>query len=285
MIYNPRSGDKSFKHKLDTIIDKLQKGGYETTVFRTGSVEDIYLAVANSQGYNCILVSGGDGTINHAANAMVKEKLDLPLGIFPAGTANDFATHLQIPKNIIEDCRIINSGKVSEICLGSINERYFVNVAAAGLLTDISQNIDINLKNTLGKVAYYIKGIEKLPEFKPVEVLVRTEEKIIKERLYLFVVLNGPMAGGLTIAPEEAAEIDELSFVGIKACNLLELFNLFIKLLRYEHLENSNVIYLKGKEFHIECLEQIETDVDGERGPEFPLTIKISDKKLKVFVP
>ena len=56
-------------------------------------------------------------------------------------------------------------------------------------------------------------------------------------------------------------------------------------MLRSEHLENSNVIYLKGKEFTVECNENIETDIDGEIGPKFPLNIRLSSKTLKVFTP
>jgi diacylglycerol kinase (ATP) len=284
LIYNPKSGDKSFKHKLDTIIDKLQKGGYELTTLRTGSIEDIYEGLKDAREYDCILASGGDGTINHVVNAMAKNNLDIPLGVFPAGTANDFANHLRIPKNVADVCKIINDGKTAEICLGEVNGRYFVNVAAAGLLTDISQKIDINLKNTLGKMAYYIKGLEKLPEFKPIEITIKSGDTVIKEKLFLFVLLNGSMAGGITLAPDASVEAEELSFVGIKSCNLLDLFNLFIKLIRYEHLESNHVIYLRGKEFLIDCSDKIDTDIDGEKGPEFPLDIKVSNKKLKVFV-
>lgn len=285
LIYNPNSGDKSFKHKLDIIIDKLQKDNYEVTAYRTMSLEGIYENIKDSKNYDCMLVAGGDGTINHVVNAMIQNDINLPLGIFPCGTANDFAEHLKIKKNILDACKTIISGKTTEICLGKINDRYFVNVAAGGLLTDISQQIDINMKNTLGKMAYYIKGIEKLPEFRPINITVMNEGKVMKEKVFLFVILNGSMAGGLTLAPNSSADDASLNFIGIKICNIIDLFNLFIKILRREHLESNNVIYVKGSEFVVECDENIETDIDGEIGPEFPLNIRLSSKKLKVFTP
>lgn len=285
IIYNPNSGDKSFKNKLDMIIEKLQKGGYEVTPFRTNSIDAIYENIAASKEYDCILISGGDGTINHVVNAMVQNEIDVPIGIFPAGTANDFAAHLKITKNISEACKIIVNGNTTEICLGKINDRYFVNVAAGGLLTDISQKIDINMKNTLGKMAYYIKGIEKLPEFRPITITVKNKDTVITERVFLFVILNGSMAGGFTLAPDSTADDASLNFIGIKTCNIIDLFNLFIKMLRGEHLESNRVIYVKGDEFVVECDENIETDIDGELGPHFPLNIRLSSKKLRIFTP
>lgn len=285
LIYNPYSGDTTFKNKLDLAIDKLQNAGYEVTPYRSKSPADIHESMKYAKDYDCIIVSGGDGTINHVINAMINNDIDLPIGIIPAGTANDFAGHLGIPKKISKALDIIANGKTSQIDIGKINNTYFVNVAAGGLLTDVSQKIDINLKNTLGKMAYYIKGIEQLPNFRPVNISIKHDEGIIEDSVYLFLILNGSTAGGFKLAPDSTANDETLNLIAIKACNIVELFNLFIKMLKGEHLGSSSIIYLRGKEFTIDCKENIETDVDGEAGPSFPINIRLSSKKLKVFTP
>lgn len=285
LIYNPYSGNKAFKSRLDIVVDKLQKGGYEVTLYRTMSIDGIYETMKRNVNYDCIITSGGDGTLNHVINAMAQNNIDVPVGILPSGTANDFANHLNIPKDVARACDVIVEGNTTEFDLGKINDRYFINVAAAGLLTDVSQKIDINLKNTLGKMAYYIKGIEQLPNFRAIPITIKYENKIINDMVYLFVILNGSTAGGFRLAPESTADDGNLNLVAIKACNVVELFNIFIKMLKGYHLGDSNVIYLKGKEFLIESRENIEADVDGEAGPHFPLDIKISDRKVRVFTP
>ncbi|TDT60888.1 YegS/Rv2252/BmrU family lipid kinase [Fonticella tunisiensis] len=285
LIYNPYSGDRSFRYELDQVLERMQAGGYELTIHRTMSVEDIYNTLKVSNDYDCILASGGDGTINHVINAMLKNGVDLPVGILPSGTANDFGGHIGIPKNIGKACDIITGGKISRIDLGIINDRYFVNVASAGLLTDVSQKIDINMKNTLGKLAYYIKGIEQIPNFRAIPIKIRHEGKIIEEMIYLFLILNGSTAGGFKLAPDSTANDGMLNLIAIKACNIVELFNLFIRMLKGEHLGSNNIIYLKGKEFTIECSDDIETDIDGETGPSFPLNITVSPQRLRIFVP
>ncbi|GFR35402.1 YegS/Rv2252/BmrU family lipid kinase [Thermobrachium celere] len=285
LIYNPYSGDRSFRNRLDSVIDKLQSAGYEVTPYRTMSIEDIYESVKRSKEYDAILISGGDGTINHVINAMVQNNIDVPVGIFPYGTANDFASHLGIPRKITQACDIIAKGKLTQFDLGKINDRYFINVAAGGLLTDVSQKIDINMKNTLGKVAYYLKGIEQLPNFRSIPIKITCDDKVIEENIYLFVILNGSSAGGFKLAPDATANDELLNLIAIKQCSLVDLFNLFIKMLKGEHLESNNVIYLRSKNFKIECYENIETDIDGEVGPNFPLDISISSKKIKIFTP
>jgi diacylglycerol kinase (ATP) len=285
LIYNPYSGDRTFRTKLDTAIDRLQKGGYEVTLHRTTSVESIYETLMHSNHFDAIITSGGDGTINHVVNAMIKNGINAPVGIIPSGTANDFAGHLGITKRVSQACDIIAKGKTSEIDIGEINDRYFINVAAGGLLTDVSQKIDINLKNTLGKMAYYIKGIEQIPNFRPISTRIKCGKEIVEEPIYLFAILNGSTAGGFRLAPDATARDQTLNLIAIKSGNIVELFSLFIKMLKGEHLGCNNIIYMRGKEFTIECAQNVETDVDGESGPPFPLNVRISNKKLKFFVP
>jgi diacylglycerol kinase (ATP) len=285
LIYNPYSGDRSFRTKIDTAIDRLQRGGYEVTLHRTTSVESIYETMSNSRCFDAIIASGGDGTINHVINAMIQNNVYAPVGIIPSGTANDFAGHLGIPKRVSQACDIIAKGKTSDIDIGEINDRYFINVAAGGLLTDVSQKIDINLKNTLGKMAYYIKGIEQIPNFRAIPTRIKCGDIVIEEPIYLFTILNGSTAGGFRLAPDATARDQTLNLIAIKSGNIVELFNLFIKMLKGEHLGSNNIIYMRGKEFTIECEQNVETDVDGEVGPEFPINVRISNKKLKFFVP
>lgn len=285
LIYNPFSGKRVFGNRLDLVIHKLQSGGYEVTPIRTTKIEDIYNSMKNAQGYDCIITSGGDGTINQVINAMMKNNINVPIGILPSGTANDFANHLNLPKHTSEACDVIINNKISEFDLGKINDKYFINVAAGGLLTDVSQKIDTNLKSTLGKMAYYIKGIEQIPNFRAIPISINCDGETINEMIYLFVILNGSSAGGFKLAPNSTANDGILDLVAIRSCNMMELFNLFISTLKGEHLENNNIIYLRGKKFIIQCDEKVETDIDGETGPKFPMYVSVSSKKLKVFTP
>lgn len=288
LIYNPGSGDRSFKNRLDHIIEIFQKEDYQVIPYKTLGVMDIQSGVRKTldDDYYAIAVAGGDGTMNMVVNAMMKYGLKLPVGIFPWGTSNDLAAYFDIPRDINKCCTNILNGKVRSIDLGLINGRYFINVAAGGLLTDVPQKVDINLKNTLGKLAYYLKGIEQIPNFKPVKAQIFANGKYTVENIFLFLVFNGCSAGGFEMLAKDALIDDgKLDVIAVKSCLLMDLIGLFIKILRGEHLNDSNIIYFRTDHLSINCNADIETDIDGEYGPGFPVDISVVPKAISIFVP
>lgn len=287
------SGDKTFKNHLDVFIKKFQQEGYEVSIFRSfrkGDMGEEGLNGVNNEEYDSVIVSGGDGSINEVVEGMIKKDISIPLGILPFGTANDFATHIGMPlKRLEECCDIILRKRIKKIDVGQANGQYFINVCGAGLLTNVSQNININFKNVLGKMAYYIKGIEQLPNFKPIPVRISTKNEVLLEDIYLFLILNGKSAGGFDKLAKNAVLDDGLlDLLVIKATPLHELMLLFIKILQGEHLSDRNIIHLKEKYFRIECLSShksfYQSDIDGEKGPHLPLEISVLPQRLPVYV-
>lgn len=288
LIYNPISGDRSFKNRLDHVVEEFQKEGFQVIPYKSIGSDGVEKAVSlmNEDDYYALAVAGGDGTLNRVINAMKNNNIDLPVGIFPWGTANDLAAYFGIKRDIKKCCVNIINGKTKSIDLGTINGRYFINVASGGLLTDVSQKIDINLKNSLGKLAYYIKGIEQIPNFRPIPVVMETEKEIINDNIYLFLVFNGCSAGGFDMLAKDALIDDgKLDVIAIKACAVMDLVPLLIKILRGEHLNDSNIIYIRTDRIKINCQYDIETDIDGESGPCFPVEIGVLPKAVNVFVP
>ena len=291
LIYNPYSGSKTFKFDLDICISVFQKAGYEVHIFRTiksGDIREHILTM--DMDYDLIVVSGGDGTINIVVNAMMERNMDIPLGVIPSGTANDFATFLGLKTgNVEECCNVITTEKPKKIDIGIVNGQYFINVCAGGLFTNVSQNVDKDLKHALGSLSYYIKGIEQLTNFKKIPFRITTEQEVVEEDLYLFLVLNSAGTGGFNhIAPSASITDGMFDFVGIKAKPVIELPKLFFKIFNGEFVKDSGVLYLKRKQFQIECLDienlQFhETTVDGELGPAMPLNITVIPRKLGIF--
>jgi diacylglycerol kinase (ATP) len=214
---------------------------------------------------------------------MAKVGVSIPIGILPVGTANDFGKFLGMPSNIEKACRQILSSEVTAVDLGSINDKYFVNVASTGLFTDVSQKTDVNLKNTIGKLAYYLKGLEELPNFRKLAIKITSKEVEFEGFMYFMLVFNGKTAGNFNLATRADATDGELDVIIFKAIPIIELIPLFVKVLRGEHLDSENVIYFKTNELYVQCEEDILTDIDGEKGPDFPLSISCKKGALKVL--
>lgn len=283
-IYNPFSGENVILEQLDKVIKIHQQHGYSVVPYRIDKESDVGEALDYiDDEYYYILIAGGDGTVDSVVNAMKERNIDLPIGILPVGTANDFAKFIGIPQDVGKACIQILKSRPKKVDIGRINQKYFVNVASTGLFTDVSQKTDANLKNTIGKLAYYLKGIEQLPNFRKLKVKITSKDFEYDGHMYLMLVFNGQTAGNFKLARKADVTDGYLDVIVFKAVSIKDLIPLFIKVLRGEHLDSSKVIYYKTKDLMIETLEDIATDIDGEKGPDFPLHIKCVKGGIKVL--
>lgn len=284
-IYNPFSGENSIISEIDKVVAVHQKQGYTVVPFRISfdcTISDAFIDI--HEGYSYILIAGGDGTVDNVVNAMKDKNIKLPIGILPTGTANDFAKNIAMPMDVEKACEKIINSQPKKIDVGSINNKYFINVASTGLFTDVSQKTDVNLKNTMGKLAYYIKGLEQLPNFRSLKIKVNSTEAQYNGDMYLMLIFNGQTAGNFKLAYKAEITDGLLDVIIIKAGHIKEIVSLFIKILRGDHLENSNeLIYFKTNRLEIECHEDIVTDIDGEKGPDFPLLIECIQGGIEVL--
>jgi len=113
LIYNPHSGDGRFRDSLDDCAEVFYNAGCETHLVRAVNKDILDASVAAmDDDYTALVVAGGDGTINLVVNALKRHGKNIPLGIIPAGTANDFASHLKIPKDPVDAVKSIANGVI-----------------------------------------------------------------------------------------------------------------------------------------------------------------------------
>ena len=283
-IYNPFSGEGIILNKIDKIIEMHEERDYQIVPFRISKNKGIKEALEIvDESYSYILIAGGDGTVDILINAMKEKGLNLPIGILPVGTANDFGKFINMPRDVEGALKKILSSEPVAVDIGRVNQKYFINVASTGLFTDISQKTDVNLKNTIGKLAYYLKGIEELPNFRKLKVKITSKELTYDGDMYLLLVFNGQTAGNLKLATRADVRDGFLDVIVIKAVPVYEILPLFIKILKGEHLDSEKVIYFKTNNVLIESDEDIVTDIDGEKGPGFPLRIECIKGGIKVL--
>lgn len=288
LFYNPVAGGGKFKHKLDSVVHHFQNAGLQIIPWRLVSNNKIIELAGkiNPAEYHSIVAAGGDGTIHGVVNAMMKLNINLPLGIFPEGTVNDVASYLNIPGEIDRYCETITSGNLSTIDLARVNDDYFINVASAGLLTQAAHEVDHHLKNVLGKIAYYLKTLEKLPKIQPLQLHVNADGQVYDMEIMLFVVLNGGTAGGFQgLVPEANMNDGILDFLAIKPVAIHRFTQLLYNFSRGLHLKDDNVICFQAKHLQIDVEPRIVTDLDGEKGPDFPWEISVCPNALQIWTP
>ena len=285
-IYNPFAGDHYIVDQLDELIALHQEYGYFLVPCRLDNHVDMAKAMEDiKDGYHHILIAGGDGTVDILVNHMMDNGVNLPVGILPMGTANDYAKFIKIPKDIPEALKKMFTLPPKAMDLGKINDKYFLNVASTGLLTDVSQRTHGELKNAFGKLAYYIKGIEQIPSFRKIPVTVTSKDGNFDGDMYALLVFNGRTAGNMDFAYKSKADDGLLEVILIKA-NFKDLVAALPRFIRGDHLDGpvNGLLYFRTDELTIETTDElIVSDIDGERGPDFPLHIQCINQGITIL--
>lgn len=284
-IYNPNSGDKKIIYKLDEIISKYQSNGYIIVPYRISKNSKIEEGLKDiDEGYEHILIAGGDGSIDRLVNYMKKNNIDIPIGILPTGTANDFANVLNIPTDIDKAIERIMNSKPKYIDLGMINEDYFINIASTGMFTDVSQRVDANLKNSIGRISYIIKGIEDALHLRQFRINVKSRELEYNGDMYLILILNGRTAGNISFAHNAMLDDGYLDVIIFKAMPIPKSIPVLLDIIKGSPIDkHDEIIYFKTDELYVDCSDGIVTDIDGERGPDFPLNIKCIKNGIRIL--
>lgn len=288
LFYNPVAGEGRFKYKLDKVIHSFQTHGLQLEPWRINSNKDIMTQMADlhSDCYHTIIAAGGDGTINGVVSAMLKCGFNVPLGIFPEGTSNDLAAYLGISREVRDYCQVITQGHTLGCDVGRVNDEYFVNVASAGFLTETAHEVDYRLKNALGRMAYYLKAMEKLPRLKPFRLDVTIDDKQFELDALLFILLNGGNAGGFKdILPPGSMCDGQMDFLAIKPVPAHILGRVVANLYRKRLLEGDGVFYCQGQRINISLQPQTPTDLDGEIGPDLPWNVEVIPQAIQIRIP
>lgn len=288
IIYNPSSGRQLIQWKLDNICKMLIDNGYTISMFKTKKKDDAVNETIKccQEDWDLIIACGGDGTVNEVAKGIVMGGRKIPVAILAAGTVNDFATYMGLPRTSRSFFDMIENGKAIDVDLGKVNDEYFVNVAASGLLTNVGYQVQPEIKAILGRTAYYLEGLKEIPKqkFKPIKVSFESDEYTMEEDILLFLITNSSSIGGFKkLAPEANVSDGYLDSIIIKKSEVQDLVSIFINIFSGDHINHPNVEYFKTKKIAISTEEDVPIDIDGEYGGKLPATFEVVPHSFKIL--
>ncbi|PAQ16742.1 diacylglycerol kinase [Bacillus sp. FJAT-42315] len=289
IIYNPTSGRELFKKSLPEVLQKLEQAGYEASTHATVGEGDATRAarIAVERKYDVVIAAGGDGTLNEVVNGLAEQEYRPKFGVIPMGTTNDFARALHIPRDNIQGAvDVIVNGDTIPVDIGRMNDRYFINIAGGGRLTELTYEVPSKLKTMLGQMAYYLKGMEMLPSIKASEVKIEYDGKLFEGEVMLFLIaLTNSVGGFEKLAPDSSVNDGLFSLLILKKTNLAEFIRIASLALRGEHLQDDHVIYTKANRIKVHSPEKVLINLDGELGGASPADFENLYRHLEVFVP
>nr|WP_295974370.1 diacylglycerol kinase [uncultured Bacillus sp.] len=288
VIYNPTSGRESFKKHLSEVLNILENAGYETSCHATTGAGDaaVEARLAVERRFDLVVAAGGDGTINEVVNGMAEQEYRPRLGVIPVGTTNDFARALQIPRDIVAATEIIAKGDTIPVDIGRMDNKYFINIAGGGRLTELTYDVPSKLKTMLGQLAYYLKGMEMLPSLKATKVRIEYDGKLFEGEVMLFLVaLTNSVGGFEKLSPNSSINDGMFSLLILKDTNLADFIRIASLAIRGEHINDPNVLYTKANRIKVTSDEKVQLNLDGEFGGLLPAEFENLYRHFEVFVP
>lgn len=269
-IYNPRAGKSQIRSNLLDMIDIFVKAGYEVTAYPTQAQGDGIRAVTERQigYYDMIACSGGDGTLDEVVTGMMRCEKRLPIGYVPAGTTNDFAGSLGIPRSMEKAARVIVDGRSFRCDVGGFNENIFVYIAAFGLFTDVSYETRQDMKNVLGHMAYVLEGMRKLSKVRSYTMKVTSGDRAIEGDFIFGMITNSLSVGGFKKITGDNVKLDDGVFEVTlikRPGNPVEL-NTIMAAMVNRNIDTDLMECFTASELQIESTEEIAWTLDGEFG-------------------
>src|SRR5699024_1779069 len=148
---------------------------------------------------------------------------------------------------------------------------YFVNIAGGGDLTELTYDVPSKMKAAIGQLAYYIKGIEKLPSLKPVSTTIEYDDQEYEGDIMLFLVANTNSVGGFEkLAPGALIDDGYFDLIIMKKTNMPEILRIASPGMREPHIAKDSIMYTQAKRIKVTSKEKMLLNIDGEFGRELP---------------
>jgi diacylglycerol kinase (ATP) len=292
LIYNPTAGAlRRDPGQIDRLIADLRLQGIEVSPLKTeyaGHATE-FARAAVSERTDLVIVCGGDGTINEAAQSLIGT--ETALAVWPCGTANVLAEELRLPRSTQALTELIADGKMRTISVGralkpeSGWQRYFLLMAGIGLDATIVQGVDLNLKRLTGIGAYLASGIDYLARL-PITPFSLDFNGQSHESTFAVIANAAHYAVWFTIAPEAKMDDENLDICLFNARSRLAYLGYAFLSISGKHTRRSGVIYQPTSEVikansNDAALVQLDGDVVGH----LPMQFEIVPHALRVIAP
>lgn len=292
-IINPSSGQNVLQEKLDTLIGQLvlRKLVNHIDTFYTEKYLDAYnkALLVDEQFYDFLVVVGGDGTINEVIRGLASANKKIPLFLMAAGTVNDFANYLKLPKDVEGICKIIEDFYVIDSDIGKMNDVYFTNVCAAGMFSNIAYTVGKNEKKLLGPFAYYIQGFIDFPNQiqtnMKLSISFDSKETFDCDALLILIANTNRIGGFEDIMPQASIQDGLLDVFIVKKCNIADLAVIYKDYLMKKHIDSPFIIYKQVTSIDVLSYNDAgNIDIDGEDGGHFPIHASIYPQSIRLLV-
>ncbi len=290
-LYNPKSGKGKIGRKIEGIGRRLREIFGEVTIEAPKSAEEMTARASFwARRAEALVFAGGDGTFHAVLRGVVGT--GVALGYIPAGTCNDAAGNLGIPKNVRGALNVIARGRTARIdCMRLNGEDYALSIAAAGSLTRVTYETAQSKKKRLGWLAYALGAWRRLWRAEGFYAEAAGGGARIEGNFALAFVLNGKKLARFSAGRGASMRdgVCEAAFIRREGASLREKWGTAVALGRVllfgMKRGGRRVATLRGARMTVRTAEGVVWDFDGERGTGGDLDVEVVRGAVKVFCP
>ncbi len=287
-IMNPKAGRTTLKNSLVDVLEVFCNNDYDVRTYLTKSADDAERVVAEEGvGYDVIVCAGGDGTLGNTVAGFMKSGLKVPLGYIPCGSTNDFARSMEIPMTAVEAAEMVVGAEPFSVDIGSLNDKYFVYVAAFGVFSDTSYATPQNMKNILGHAAYVLQGIKSIANIPSYKMKITIDGEIQEGEFIFGMVSNSISVGGFKSITRKGVEFDDGLFEGVLIRTIKTPADLerVVRALLTGDISEKSMVSFRASNVLFEAEDPVAWTCDGEFGGEYKNTsIDIHRRAIDLLV-
>lgn len=238
---------------------------------------------AVAAGTGALVACGGDGVVNTALQAVAETKT--PFGVIPAGTGNDHARMLGIPRHDpIAAARVVLDGAVRPIDLGRVGDRWFGTAFAGGFDALVTERTN-RLKWPRGELRYNLAMLVELAALRPLEYDLELDGRRVSTRAILVAVGNGQTyGGGMRICPDAAPDDGMFDVTVIRPVRRDQLVRLLPGIYPGTHVEHRQVATYRASRVRLSTTG-VTGHADGEPFAKLPVTCNCVPLAANAIVP
>ena len=288
-IVNPVAGRKLYKKVFPEMIQEFMEAGYLVTTYLTQSPRDAerYAALCGAD-YDRVVCLGGDGTFAQVVSGLKHCGKDMAVGYIPAGSSNDFGSLHGLSSDLVTAAHDAVTGQIKAVDSGTFNDKPFIYVAAFGAFVATSYVTPQDLKNALGRPAYFLDVMRELPRIKAEHLKVTANGRTFEGDYIFGAVTNNTSVSGVVSLPEGTVITDDGKFEVVLSENLTtlpELSDAVYSVLSGDFV-SQQITFFHASELTIEAEGPMDWTLDGEyhRGDKL-VEIVNHKQSLKVYVP
>jgi len=283
LVINEQS--RSGKAAAKAAIDALKTAGIAFDHRKNVASDDIADAIRSAADHvDCVILGGGDGTLNAALPGLLDT--GLPLGVIPLGTANDLARTLELPRDVAKAVETIAAGTLHNIDVGEVNGIPFLNVASIGFGVDLTRALTRDAKQRWGVFGYLIAALRVLRRIQPFHATIRIGGAVRRSKTIHLAIGNGRhYGGGMTVCVDAAIDDNRLDVYSLEVPSALALLKILPSMRSGRHGRWAEVETMAGQEVVVETSRPRSVNADGEIVTRTPAHFRVLPGALKVYAP